>query len=245
MPGSSNTSFIPKRNPAKNVRTGAKRQVFVGTFVIRVLFFATLLAASGVYLYDRKLNSDLNEEIVRLDNAIANFNEAELFRVIEADTRIVQVKERLKYSASIVSILEALEQSTISIAEITDLKLERIDNDTFEVESMMKTNTFDSVIFQREILESSDKLIVSTINDLTLQGVPPNNALYEDNVGVGESLRESVLFKALLTVDTEKIPHQIVTNNFQAPTSPAAVEVPQPVVLEVPENVLPINQEGI
>jgi hypothetical protein len=243
MPGSSNTSFIPKRNPTKNIRTGVKKPVFVGTFIIRILFVATLLATAGVYAYKTKLASDLNNEIVRLDSAIAGFKEADLFRVMEVDTRMIQAKYRLAHSASIVSILDALEKSTVSTAEITDLTFERIDDKVFEVQSTMKTDTFDSVIFQREILESSDKLVVAEIDDLLLQAVPPNNGLYENITSSGESLRESVTFKALLTVDTEKISHQVVANSLVANQAPAAVT--NPTVVEDPQIEQQSNQEGI
>ena len=249
MPGSSNTSFIPKRNPTKNVRTRDKRQVFVGTFIIRILFFASLLAAAGVYVYDSKLKSDLNNEILRLDTAIAGFKEAEFFRVIEVDTRLLQAKDRLSHTASIVAILNALEKSTVSTAEITDLVLERVDDDIYELESTIKTDTFDSVMFQRSIFEQPNSLLkVAEIDDLTLESVPPNNALFESSTSAGESKRESVTFKALIIIDTEKISHQasaVVNTEINTGFIPSPLEVATPAASEETRTTPQSNQEGI
>lgn len=245
MPDSTNTSFIPKRNPTNNnVRTGPKRQVFVGTFIIRVLFVATLLASAGVFVYERKLNSDLNKEIVRLDTAISDFKEAEFFSVLEVDTRIIQAKDRLTYSASIVAILDALEKSTISTAEITDLTLQRVDDKSYEIALEMKTNSFDSVIFQKEILEKSDKLVVSEIDDVALQTVPPNNDLFEKrNASLGESPRESVSFKAVLIVDTAKISHKVEAGSGEVLNS--TVNVPDQILIGESGTVTDSNSTGI
>lgn len=224
MPGSTNTSFIPKRNPTKNVRTGEKKQLFVGTFIIRIMFFASLLAAAGVYFYENKLQSDLDSEIIKLDSAVSSFKEADFARVLAIDTRITQVKDRLSHSASVVSILDAFEKSTINTTEITELSLNRIDDKTYKVSALMNTDTFDSVIFQREMLEKSDRLVVSEIDDLALRAIPPNNGLHDGESLVGASKKEGVTFKALLIVDTANIAHKVPTGNLSSvlpPSTPA------------------------
>lgn len=214
MPGSTNTSFIPKRNPTKNVSSGAKKQVFVGTFLIKVMFIASLLSAAGVYFYENKLQSDLDNEIINLDRAVSSFKEAEFVRVLAMDTRIRQAKGRLSHSASMVSVLDAFEKSTIDTAEITELNLNRVDDKTYEVDASLKTDSFDSVIFQREVMEQSDRLVVSEVSDVVLQSVPPNNGLYERVSSVGASEREGVSFKAVLSIDTEKIAHKVPVNSL-------------------------------
>ncbi len=241
MPGSSNTSFIPKRNPTHNNRQSTKQHVFLGSFIIKILFFASLIAAVGVFAYETKLNSDLENEIVKLDNAISSFNEADMERVQKMDLRLNQAKQRLQYSASIVSLLLALEKSTSASIQITSFSLERTDDETFEIEADMETGSFDSVLFQREVLESGDIIEISDLKDLTLQNVPPDNGLYvsisDDEKGDKEV---SVSFRAILGVDTEKIPHQptpvdIFSSDIESP----AVEVEGVVSDEV------VNQEEL
>jgi hypothetical protein len=226
MPGSSNTSFIPKRNPARNERQNVKRQVFLGSFIIRILFFASLVAAAGVFAYETKLSKNLDKEIVNLNTAIASFNEAEMERVLQMDLRLAQARERLTYSASIVSLLNAIEKSTTGSNQITQLSLERTSDAVFEVEAEMKTGTFDSVLFQREVLESSDTLAFSEIDNLTLQNVPPDNGLYTAETALLTGTEKvTVSFKAIMTVDTEKVPHTAApVGQFVAPVEVAPVE---------------------
>lgn len=219
MPGSSNTSFIPKRNPAQKERQGAKRQVFVGTFVIRVLFFASLLAAIGVFVYEMQLKKNVESEILALDAAIGTFNEAEMQRVLEADARLKQAKSRFQGAASMVALLRALERSTAGSIQISQLALERITSNSYDVEADMKTETFDSVLFQRSLLEESGTFAVSEIKDLVVQTIPPNSGLYDIQVD-SESLDSGVSFKAILSVATDDVPHGVVQS-----TAPVVVPV--------------------
>lgn len=214
MPGSSNTSFIPKRNSTHNNRQNVKQQVFLGSFIIRIIFFASLIAAAGVFAYETKLNNNLQDEIANLDNAIKSFSEADMERVVKMDSRLSQANYRLKYSASIVSLLTAIEKSTTGSNQITELTLTRSDDKLFEIEAAMKTGTFDSVLFQREVLENSETLVISEIEDLTLNNVPPEGELYAVENLEAKDDKVSVSFKALMSVDTEKIPHTAVPIEF-------------------------------
>jgi hypothetical protein len=247
MPGSTNGSFIPKRNGDKNSKSGEKRQVFVGTFIVKILFFAILLAAAGVFVYEKKLSNDLDAEVTNLNNAISIFDEEKLARVIEVDNRINQVKLRLSNTSSMAALLDAIEKSTIGTSQITELDLKREDDSNYTLQSVIKTDSFDSVLFQREILSRNNILSVSDITELALENVPPNNGLYDRSAVVGETSAPRVTFKAILSVDTEKIRHQA----FNATVS--AVEDVQitPVVVEnqasssTRESIDSVNQEQL
>ncbi len=209
MPGSSNTSFIPKRNPAQKERQGAKRQVFVGTFIIRILFFASLLAAAGVFIYEMQLKKNVENEILALDAAIGTFNEAEMQRILQADARLKQADGRFQSAASMTALLRALERATVGSIQISQLALERISSNSYDVEADMKTETFDSVLFQRSLLEESGTFAVSEIKDLVVQTLPPNSALYDIEVDP-EQTDTGVSFKAILSVATDDVPHGVV-----------------------------------
>jgi hypothetical protein len=227
MPGSSNTSFIPKRNPTSGSRQNTKQQVFLGSFVIKILFFASILAAIGVFGYEMKLNKNLESEILNLENSIKSFNVADMERVVEIDKRLSQANQRLQYSASIVSLLGAIEKSTSGSNQITELVLERKDDSTIELEASMKTGTFDSVLFQRAFLEKGEILSISEIDDLTLQNVPPDNGLYvSEYEGTGEE-KVTVTFKALLSIDTQNIRHKAVPIDLSSQEEAVTPEVNQ------------------
>lgn len=210
MPGSSNTSFIPKRNPALKDKPGGRRQVYVGTFIVRILFVAVLIATAGVFLYERSLQSDLDAEIVALSTAISSFNEAEMQRVLEVEKRITQASYRLDHAASMIGLFRAIEASTVGSAQITSLTMQRLNDAQFEVEAEFETASFDSVLFQRNILEEGNTLVVEEIKDIILDNPPPETALFageranrEDNTSV------AVGFQALMSIQTDAIPHSV------------------------------------
>lgn len=206
MPESTSTSFIPKRNPVKKVRRSATRPVFVGTLLIRAFFFAVLIATLVVFVYDNRLTSQLDQEIINLDNAIASFSEKDMQQVLDTNARLRQATDRLQYSASIASIFEALEVATIQTVQIERLELKREDDTEIDIVAKMKTGTFDSIIFQRGVLERDDKLVVSNVEDLVI-----NNAA-DNKEGLGDNIT-SIGFRANLSISTESIPHKIVTGN--------------------------------
>ncbi|MEZ4104104.1 MAG: hypothetical protein R3B60_02340 [Candidatus Paceibacterota bacterium] len=221
------TSFIPKRNPKKAVKRNAPRPVFIGTIIVRIFFFSILIAALAVFTFERKLQNDYAEEVRALDSAISSFNVESWESVLEIDTRLYQAKQRLQNTVSVTSIFDAIEAATIRTVTIENFDLERVDNSTVTIKSEMTTDSFDSVLFQREVLKANDKLSVDGVNELAL-----NNAASENNVAGN---RTSVQFKAELSVDPAKVPHippaeRNGLNNTETAT-PAVVE-----------DVVPINE---
>jgi len=220
MPGSSNTSFIPKRNPATGDKRNSRRQVYVGTFVVRILFIASLLATLGVFVYEYRLNKALDAEIVALNTAIVTFNEAEMQRVQEADLRLSQANTRLAYSASIVTLLEAVEASVTDSVQITELDIARVSDEAFEVQAKIKTTSFDSVMFQRTILDSGRTLAFAEIKDLVLQNVPPDTAAFAEQLETQDTGEFAIGFQVLLAVDQANIPHTIAP--IESPVVPVS-----------------------
>ncbi len=208
------TSFIPKRNPVKKERRNTENQVFVGTFIVRIIFFATLIAAGAVFAYQIKLKSDFDSEVVALNTTISTFSEADMNRVLDTNLRLKQAKQRLDHTASIVTLLEAFEKSIIDSNEVSHLSVERVSDLSYEIESEMKAGSFDSVLFQRSVLEKSDTLVVSDVKDLVLQNVPPDNGLFNSLLNSDSTAANvQVAFKVFLSTDTNKIPHKAVSIN--------------------------------
>lgn len=224
MPGSSNTSFIPKRNPGAGEKRNSRRQVYIGTFVVQILFIASLLATAGVFVYDYRLNKALDAEIVALNTAIGTFNEAEMQRVQATDLRLTQANTRLAYSAAITTLLEAIEVSVADSVQITELVIERVSDDAFEVAAQIKTTSFDSVMFQRTILDDSRTLAFAEIKDLVLENVPPDNGAFTEQLDAQTVEEFSIGFQVLLAVDQSSIPHGIVPVDGSAPEVPEVVD---------------------
>ncbi len=233
MPGSPNTSFIPKRNPAHSDKRSSKKTLYLGSFFVKVIFVAALLATVAVFLYERNIKSALDAEIIALNDSIATFNEADMQRVLEMDLRLSQMNYRLEHTASIASLLTAIGEATIESAQIEAFELERVTDATFEVDVAIKTGSFDSVIFQRKLFTNNDKLSISELKDVQLQNVPPNNSLFAGEVNSGEE-EVRVSFRAMLSVEADKIPHSTSPVLLPSPAIiPAVIINPEPIILDL------------
>ncbi|MBP9836284.1 MAG: hypothetical protein KBC78_00415 [Candidatus Pacebacteria bacterium] len=201
MPEPLNASFIPKRNTSRPNRQNHTERVFLGTLLIQILFFATLLATLGVFVYEKNLKEKLESEVISFNNEISSFSEEEMKRVIGLDNRMKQVSGRLAHTASVVSIFEAMEVATLQSVQIKSLKLVRTDDTQFSLESNMETDTFDSVMFQRGVLERDDNLTVTKMADLKLVTPvrPDGSTIEQDKV---------LQFKANLAINTSDVPHK-------------------------------------
>ena len=213
-----NTSFIPKRNPNTPTRRTSTRRVFIGTLLIQIFFFSVLLACLGVFVYEKKLNHDRETQIASLNDAIKSFNEEKMREVVSVDNRINQVKDRLNNTVSISAILTALEASTVESVQIESLKLNREDDSTISMEAEMKTDSFDSIMFQRGVLERDEKLTVTNISQLKISN-PQAKVFESDKISKKTNEKESgefsVKFKADLAINSASVPHTVVTATAQ------------------------------
>jgi hypothetical protein len=209
MSESTNTSFIPKRNPVKNKKRNTAHSVFIGTLLVRIFFFAVMIATLGIFTYEKSLNKDLNAEVVRFNEAIESFDQKKMQQIIDIDARINLIEDRLKHTASITAIFEAIELAVIEPVQIRSLELVRLTDTEFTIDANLKTDSFGSVIFQRSIFNDDDKLVVSNIENVKLI-----NATRDPSESVGlEGTLSTVEFSASLTIPTEKIPHSITPFN--------------------------------
>ena len=208
-----NTSFIPKRNPNTPTRRTSTQRVFIGTLLIQIFFFSVLLACLGVFVYEKKLNRDLEAEVAGLNEVIKSFNEDKMKEVISVDNRINQVKARLDNTVSISAIFSALESATVQSVQIGSLKLERDDDSTISLEAEMKTDSFDSIMFQRGVLERDEKLTVTNISELKISN--PQAKVSESDKSAKRTEEKdkefNVKFKAELAINPKYVPHTIVT----------------------------------
>ncbi len=207
MPGESNTSFIPKRNPTKKDKVTARKQVYVGTLVIRVLFLAVLVASAALYFYEKKLSSDLNQAVSELDSRINSFNEEDMKNVIAVDKRLRQANSRLQNSASIVAVLKAIEESTTEATQINNLSLVRDDDNVFALTLAMEAQSFDAVKFQREVLgkERSEKFDAAEVEAIQVTNESDEADFLTSSTG--EEAQVEILYNTLINIDASDIRH--------------------------------------
>tara|TARA_B100000508_G_scaffold141011_1_gene145034 strand:+ start:1340 stop:2050 length:711 start_codon:yes stop_codon:yes gene_type:complete len=205
MPGPSNSSFIPKRNPVKQKRNQPSRRIYIFTIVSYVLLFAALLSAGGTFFYQEYIDAQLQREITDLNNEISSFSEADMQRVLEFDRRVTQAASRIDNSVSIASVLEALEAATIDTVQLQSLNISRVADDSFSLNARVVTDTFDSTIFQRGVYERNQ-----VISDVEIGAVNTSEAQSEADEQGG--VRSLVMFDATLEVPLDAVPY-VVTDD--------------------------------
>lgn len=214
MPNTPASSFIPKQGPAKRSRQFVSRQVHVFTVISYVLFFGSLAASAGVFIYSGHIDNQLRQEVAALDAAIANFSNEKMNQVTAFNLRINQAQARIANSVSSVSVFDSLEDATAQAVAIDSLTLKRVEDEKFLLTAEISTDTFDSALFQRGLYERN-----SLIETVMFEDVGLNSD--ESEEGAPSS---GVSFKAELQVPLSAVPY--TTNSTFIPvTEQTVVEV--------------------
>jgi hypothetical protein len=133
-----------------------------------VLFVAALVASTGLYLYTKYLNRQLDDEVQTLGADIANFNERDMDDIREFNLRLEQAQNRLDNAAAITTIFDAIETATARSVQIDDLTLIRNGDTDYAVTAKLKTDSFDTALFQRSLLEGSKVASAVEVTDLSI-----------------------------------------------------------------------------
>jgi hypothetical protein len=189
MPDSPESSFIPKRNPVKQVRSAMSRQMYVFSIVSSALLIAALLSAAGVFVYKEYTERVLASSARELSDAAVVFNERDMRRVVALDERLKAAQRLTNRSVSVRSVLELLETGTINTFQINDLSLSRVGDGPLTLKANFTTDSFDSVLFQRSVYEGGRFASVD---------------LKEVEIKRDE---QTVILSAELTVDGEAVPY--------------------------------------
>ena len=230
MPGSSgNSSFIPKRGTSNHKRKIHKGKIYSLTIISYVLLFAALAASAAVYVYSGVVRGQLEAEAKAMNEAISVFKEADMKRVQEFDKRLQQANQRLNNSASVSSILTAMEAAVIDTVRFDQFTLMRNMDDEFILQIDAETDTFDSSIFQRELYGDDETVDEVEISSLTL-----SDQVDENNVSLGQS----IIFEAKLSVPLSAVPYQA------DPLGPSQEDVPAPEPSEPAEEQPETNGEA-
>jgi len=212
-PNASQSSFIPKRGPAQAKRRKPAKRIFLFSLISYSLIFASLLAAGGSYLYKNYMTSLLQNEVVLLDSEIDTFSVADLSVVAEFDLTLKRAADRIDHSASIVTVLDAIDSVTALPVQIVELDLTRSGDQELVVVANIATQSFDSAIFQRQLLVVGGDLFTNVV----IEDVAVSVASAEDELQT--SVSQPITFTATLSAPIEVLPYR------QTPVEPV-VDVP-------------------
>lgn len=169
MVSSQGTSFIPARPTKGKVKAGSIRKIYLLSYLSYILFFCTIMAAGGIFIYKVSLSNQLEQQQDLLAQERQSFNQSDLVRIQDLDFRIDTAMERLNQHVSVVSILTALEQSTVESVYFLDFNYSRLAGGLPEVVLSAKANGFDALLFQKDIFDSNPILQGASLSSVSMQ----------------------------------------------------------------------------
>ncbi len=214
-------SFIPKQSPARVARRVATRQVYVFTIASYVVLFATLIAVAALYIYGRLTASTLAKAVQEYDTEIASFEVDKMHEVIELHERLSHTRDLLDANISMRAALAVLEAETIDTVQFSNLTFTRGEGNQVQLDAVVQTDTFDSVLFQREIYEEADKLIGVSVDNVVI------NFVRADSEG-DASGETTVGFSAVFDVSPSALAYQpaVVASSSEAETTSSGPTTP-------------------
>lgn len=188
----STPSFIPKQNPVKNTRRVASRQVYILNLVSYLLLISALIAVVALFAYDRYTQTALANEIESLNKEISDFNVEDMESLVDLNEQLTAAQNLLDKNLSLRAVLAIVEDATIDTIQFKTLKFTRVSDGDIKLDATVDTDSFDSVLFQREVYEKAEKL-----KSVELEGV---KIMLASSVEGAESTENSVSFSALFTL---------------------------------------------
>ena len=204
------TSFIPKSPVRGAVKPAGVRKVYIFTYVSSVFFFGTLLATAGTFFYNISIDSQLSSQKARLSEERSSFNQSDLERVRELETRMKTAFNILDGKVSLHSLLIALEDTTLRSVQIVGLEYKKDVNNSLNLALLITTTNFNASLFQREIFSGNTVLKGSSVSEI----------IFTDGAAEGDSevLAESeVTFTVSKELTKADIPYEVTT--FSAPAT--------------------------
>lgn len=249
------TSFIPKRPTKGKIKTGGVRRIYVLSYLSYVFFFGTIIAAVGVFAYQLHLEATLEGHKQQLAQERDKFNQSDIERIRELNTRLQLASERMGAHVSLVSILQALESSVVNSIQFITFGYSRPFNTSPELSLSAHAENFDAVLFQREVLAQNPILSNIEFSEISLQ-----RGGAEAQEGTTPTVSAPIIsFKVLTELDPQLIsydPTRVINRqqDTQADTSQEGGESSQAQdaqnqdegvesLPEAPEEIVPTNDQ--
>ena len=214
MPGAQQgPSFIPKRTPTKHKRVRGPRRMYVFSIIAYILIFGAVLTAAGVFIYKLQVEAQMVERQKTLAEAVDNFSQSDLEMVKEFEQRLHFANQRMRHHYAETRLLNFFERVTAEPVQIDQLAVVRVDDELFEVNGTVVTNTFNSTIFQREVMADE-----SLVNAVFTESAKLTNLEGDDSDRSAPTVSpsntdeaETVEFNLLMQLDAEAFHYEGVT----------------------------------
>jgi hypothetical protein len=177
-----------------------------------VVLLATLAAVAGTYFYKNYTEETRDDTINKYNEAIADFDVNAMEQVVQLSEQLTQAETLVNTNFSLAEIFTLLERTTVASVQFTNLSMSRPNPTTILVEADISTDSFDSVLFQRQIFGEADSLQSVELTDvkITFAGADAEGGA---TTGTGPK----VTFAAEFTINPEQV---------EVPQSTSAISLP-------------------
>jgi hypothetical protein len=147
----------------------------------------------------------LQEEVSTLNAEINTFSVSDLSVVSEFDLTLQRANNRLNNTASVATLLEAVDSAIAQPVQIESLDVERVGDQDILVTAQVTAQSFDSTLFQRGLLNDTDRLFDEVVFEDVSLAVSGQD---EDTETTGGEDRNQVTFTATAQVPIESLSYE-------------------------------------
>lgn len=207
MPGTQpGPSFIPKRTPTKQARRGPRR-MYVFSYIAFILMFGAILTAAAVFIYKLQIEAQMVDRQKTLSDAVNKFDQADLEMVKEFEQRLHFANDRMQHHYSLSRLLTFFETVTAASVQLNGLDITRVGDQTFEIDGGVTTDSFNSTIFQRNLLKNEAITQSAFVEGAKLtqpleQGILPGQSL------LGNRTADTVDFELTMQLDPSFVAYE-------------------------------------
>ncbi len=207
-------SFIPQRPSQVAPQKRGVRRVYVLTYISYILFFVSVFSSVGIFLYGRILDAQLSDTKARLIEEESRFSEGEIESIRVLNTQITLAGDLMNKHLSVNKIFSELERITSQALTLTSFSYKREGESSPEVDIQGKTEVVGSLIFQRDVLSSSELFRNTSFEEVTLTTsaeesdtgvITPDKTTQTIGFSVTTSIPQDLIKYAAVPVDTQNL----------------------------------------
>jgi hypothetical protein len=147
----------------------------------------------------------LQEEVSTLNSEINTFSISDLSVVSEFDLTLKRANERFDNTASVATLLDAIDSATAQPVQIESLEMERIDDQYMLLTAEVITQSFDSALFQRGLLNDEARLFTDVVFEDVSIAVSEED---EDSETTATSNEDQVTFNVTARVPIDSLSYE-------------------------------------
>lgn len=167
-------------------RTRSTRRIYVLAYISYVVFFSTLFAVIGVYIYGATVSRSLSSLQAQLVTERQRFSVTDIDNIQQLSQRLATAKRLLGESTAPSRLFTDIESIVASNIYFSGMSYEQLPNRQFKIELTGRANNFSDIIGQRNLLGNSSLLQDATVVD------------YDYSVG-GDNASSAAVGPAVLT----------------------------------------------